>query len=105
MLVGLASFIWNYARPAFFGLLAVTSLLVNGMSKVVYSMAKSGLSFDFLSMFVRTRVLPFNPHRFPVTTVSLNANDAERFWWRRLLDRMVFATHRKIIAEPMLLTR
>jgi hypothetical protein len=100
VLAGLIGFIWNYARPSFFGALALTTLFLNGLSKVAYSTAKSGFSLDFLFMFVRARTLPCNPNRYPVQTLCLVAHDAGHAWWRRGFDRLRFATHREIVTEP-----
>lgn len=104
ILAGLIAFIWNYTRPSFFGALALTTLFLNGLSKVVYSIVKSGFSVDFLFMFVRARVLPFNPNRYPVQTLCLVAHDAGHGWWQRAFDRLRFATHRKIVIEPEAMT-
>ena len=100
LLAGLIAFIWNYARPSFFGAIALTTLFLNGLGKVVYSITKSGFSLDFLFMFVRARTLPFNPNRYPVEALCLTADNTGHAWWRRVCDRLTFATHRKIVTKP-----
>jgi PGAP1-like protein len=99
VLAGLCVFIGNYIWPSLLGLAALVFQFVNGLSKVVYSSAKSGFSLDFLFMSVRTKAIPSNPHQYHVDMLRLEANDSRHALWRRLLDRLTFANHRKIVSD------